>query len=204
MIYNIFGKKLNKKEEMLCSEVTISYLTQEEIKERYPEVRKENHPSSTKGYNEKFHNRGKAIEILNKSLELHIITEGQKIDTYLKLGNLYLEERDTARAEACYSKALNMQEDILQKGDMLFQMGGKYYEAKEYAKASEYLDRAFEIGFNHTKKIYINGSTIAQVMDVYIKSGRMDRAEEVYNRLREKGVVKKNKKVEKLLYEKSY
>lgn len=147
-------------------------------------------------------NRPKAIVVLQDFLNKGEMSEAQVIDIRIIIGNLYLQQGDYQEAEKHFNQAFNIPRDYMAQSEVFIKVSQFYYEAGDYFKSSECIDRALEAGAGYLNQIIMSKDNLIHYIRLYLKANRKPRAIEVYNMLIERGIVKPNKKAEKLLHTK--
>jgi tetratricopeptide (TPR) repeat protein len=150
-------------------------------------------------YIRKLNTRPRAIATLKLGLNQDNYSEQQSIDIRMRLGELYLQQGEEAEAEKWLHQGFDLARDSITYSELLLKTAWFYFEAEDYNQASEYLDKAFEVGSPYLNQTKISKDNLFDYICIYLGADRKDRAKEVYNMLVQKSIVKPNKEIEKLL-----
>lgn len=141
----------------------------------------------------------KAVVYFEKYLASKMLTDIERRNGLRVLGVAHHERGDDEAAISCLKEALEGQyKDNDLKVELLGAIGIIYSGSGDYQIAVEYFDKAFEIIFA-TSKAHIDKTTILQVMNSYIESGKKEKAVNIYDRLLMIRGFKRDKRVEELL-----
>jgi tetratricopeptide (TPR) repeat protein len=135
-------------------------------------------------------NMSKAVSMAEESVSLN-----RKIGNMVQLnwslsnlGNFYEILGETEKSMQCYNEALSISQrlDDWQSLCLIFEvLGWSHFRNKEYAKAKELMEKAFEIAEKHTSKDLVIQYGSQFIIRIYIELGEIEKAKSLIDSMQE-------------------
>lgn len=120
----------------------------------------------------------------------------QKADLLIKLGQIYLDEEETQKAERCFDGIFSLILDERRKCERLVEAGLKLCDADLQKAAVKYFEEALDTAFNYINDINIDNSVLEKIIYAYTSNNNHQKANIIYNTLLSNKKVSRNSQIE--------